>query len=199
VYVSCTDNPAGTWRNGGRVNAVSDGTPALVEFKKQLHLFWRGQSHQFLVASSKNGEKWINEGPVNGVDSSTEVPAVAEFKDKLFIAFKANDNSNEILVASTKKAKDWPKATRIKTHDSTPHRPALIASPTSLTLAWTGDNIEHQIYVSSSTNGKDWNTAVANPTFVSNFAPALATTGTETCLAWTATNNGNNLRISCTN
>jgi hypothetical protein len=116
-----------------------------------------------------------------GLETSTSAPAIATFRNQLYIAWRGvNDNQLSIENLATHSKTVLP--------DTTSAAPALAAFGGRLVLAWTGTDPQSHLNVISSTDGVHWGNRSTLPqtTFYAD-GPALTAYRRFLVIAWTGT------------
>jgi len=186
VLVSASPDGA-TWQPNLDINQATGFAPSLAMFKGRLYAaFIANDSGQnVLIHSTADGIHWA---PLNGAagaaadihQASGSAPSLAVFKDRLWVAFIANDSGNNVLVCSSNLDGSFPPGNLDIQQASNGSAPSLAAFNGRLYVAFIANDSGQNVLVCSSAEGQDWEplngTAGNNPDIhqASGFAPSLA-------------------------
>ncbi len=125
--------------------------------------------------------------------SSKFVPSLATLKDRLYMAFVADNDSNQLLLCSSADGLTWSANTRIGQASKT--APSLALSGNRLLVAFVAYHEASELLVSWSDDyGQTWSGNVNTGQF-SKTAPSLAAFNGDLYLAFVATDDTNDLLV----
>ncbi|HLJ00808.1 MAG TPA: hypothetical protein VKT76_13905 [Bradyrhizobium sp.] len=162
------------------MNPILDDSPAMAVFNGRLYVAFRSKDNTLYVSAVKVGADGYynridtdNANGINGIKLQNN-PAMAAFNGKLYIAFKANDESNKLYVTSSDDGMNFPKAkgyNDIRLQNS----PAMAAFNGKLYIAFKSNDSMDKLYVTSSDDGTNFPEAKIKGTLQFTDSPAMAT------------------------
>ena len=174
----CSSADGNTWEplNGGGatnpdIHQASNGSaPSFAVFKDRLYVgFIANNSGQnVLVCSSADGANWEALNGAGGTNpdihqaSNSSAPSLAVFKDRLYVAFIANDSGQNVLVCSSSDGNTWVPlngagGTNPDIHQaSNGSGPSLAIFNDRLYVAFIANDSGQNVLVCSSDDGKTW-------------------------------------------
>jgi hypothetical protein len=115
-------------------------------------------------------------------ESTPSAPAIATFRNQLYIAWRGTDNRLNIENLATGSKTTLPDV------DTTSAAPALTPFGGRLVLAYTGTDAGHHLNVLSTTDGVHWgDKGILGQTTFASDGPALTAYGRFLVIAWTGT------------
>jgi len=132
--------------------------PALVDapgFRIVVAYVANNDTNEILITrrSSLTGGDWTDSVGAGGQRSKT-APAMAVFRDELFMAYVSNDDRNMLMLHSTKNLVEWSKP--VFTEQATKFAPALLTWGAELVLAYVDNSDTFELRTMSSTDGVNW-------------------------------------------
>ncbi len=133
----------------GAADGMLDTDPQLAVFDDQAVLVWSrqaGPADVDVVLATFDGARWSDPMDISGGDAGEDSqPAVAVFRDRLFIAWVSRDRDNgggsdgEVLVRSSEDLVDWPSARALSDRNAAGVNadPSLAASDGILAAVWS--------------------------------------------------------------
>ena len=165
------------WGGSTPVGSESSKRPPAMSFASSgpqgftLGFVANDASNQLLVSHSADGVTWKPNTPVQN-QSSKAAPALAVFKNKLWIAFVANDASNQLLVSQSADGVTWKPSTKVQSQFSKA-APALAVFESKLWIAFVANDASNQLLVAHSAHGKNWSPSIEVKDQSSKAAPAF--------------------------
>jgi hypothetical protein len=167
-----------TWGSGFVINdqISADEAPALTVFGDTLFLAYRDSTNSSIqVANSVDGVNWT--APVKiTVEISSHRPAMAVFKNKLYVVFKKKASELNVWKVTSDDGHTWAAATTMPVGISTIVGPSLAATASTLILSYVGMAPAQNIFNAVSTDGVNF-TAKLLTNLSSNDAPSIIATG----------------------
>jgi len=149
------------WADSTPVGSESSKRPPAISFASSgpqgftLGFVANDASNQLLVSHSDNGQSWKPNTSVQN-QSSKAAPALAVFKNKLWIAFVANDAGNQLLVSRSDDGVTWQPSKKVQ-NQSSKAAPALAVFDNKLWIAFVANDSSNNLLVSRSADGVTWN------------------------------------------
>ena len=209
VLVSASPDGA-TWQPNLDINQATGFAPSLAMFKGRLYAaFIANDSGQnVLIHSTADGIHWA---PLNGAagaaadihQASGSAPSLAVFKDRLWVAFIANDSGNNVLVCSSNLDGSFPPGNLDIQQASNGSAPSLAVCNGRLYVAFIANNSGQNVLIYSTGDGVSWkplNGKAGDNADIhqasNGSAPSLAAFGPNLWVAYIANNSGNNVLVS---
>ena len=124
-------------------------------------------------------------------------PAMAEFGDKLYIAFQANDSSHALFVTSTEDGTNWKRPAVGYGGIAIGSAPAMAQFNGRLYVAFQANDSSHALFVTSSADGTNFTTpAVGYGGIAIGSAPAMAAFNGRLYVAFQANDSSHRLFVT---
>ena len=153
-----------SWSAPQRVpDAETSVTPAVVHFKGEIYLAWRGAGEDAIIYLStldSNGV-WAPKRALLALGGTSDPPALAATGDKLYLAWKARYPGEEIFFSTTDGTTWSPKAT--VPDAATMNAPTLASDGYgAVYIAWKGAT-DNRIWWSKCSDGEHWSQQQKGP------------------------------------
>lgn len=144
------------WEEGSLTDLSGAAGPAMVSFRDKLWLIYprAGEPGYFQVSHSDDGALWS--APIQLEDYSTGCTAAA-FNGKIYLAFRAWDDSARLLLAESSDGITWSVGRDLG--ETLQGTPTLATYQNRLHLAFTSKDDSNRILVMSTADGSNWSGA----------------------------------------